>query len=191
MLLYRINFFKIYPMKTKVSLILAAVLLFAGCNLLKDAAEVTISTELTADIPVVVAGKKSVEVTAGLSALDFSKTQDLSLSSNADIEPYLDKIREIDLKSLVITVNGLGASQTINSVSLDVAGVGNIFTQTNITATNNSFTPVIAAGKLDQVAAKLLSDLKITLTVSGNASGPMTFTVSLNFEADIIAGALD
>ncbi len=81
-------------------------------------------------------------------------------------------------------------SQTINSVSLDVTGVGNIFTQTNITMSNNSFTPVIAAGKLDQVASKLTSDKKITLTVSGNVSGPMTFTIGCNFDATVIAAAL-
>jgi len=38
---------------------------------------------------------------------------------------------------------------------LNVAGVGDIFTQTNITATANSFTPTIASGILDQVAANL------------------------------------
>jgi hypothetical protein len=52
---------------------------------------------------------------------------------------------------------------------------------------NNSFTPVIAAGTLDMVAAKLTTDRKITLTVSGIASGAMSFTVSLNFDAIIIA----
>lgn len=178
-------------MKTKMSLFLATAVLFAGCDLIKDAAEVTISTELTADVPVVIAGKKSAEATSGLNAIDFSKSQELTLASNEDIEPYLDKIREINLKSLVITVSGLGEGQVINSVSLDVTGVGNIFTQTNISAANSSFTPSIAAGKLDQVAAKLLSDKKITLTISGNASGPMTFIVSNNFTADIVAGALD
>lgn len=117
----------------------------------------------------------------------FTKTQDLTLASNADIEPYIAKIKEVDLNSLVVTITGLSEGQTINSVSLDVTGVGNIFTQTNITMSNNSFTPVIAAGMLDMVAAKLTTDRKITLTVSGIASGAMSFTVSLNFDAIIIA----
>lgn len=178
-------------MKTKLILILALPVLFTGCDLLKKATEVTIETNLKSDIPVQVTspGKGSVQ-TDGLAAISFTKTQDLALSSNKDIEPYLSKIEDITLNGLVITVSGLTAGQTINSVSLDVAGVGNIFTQTNITMSNNSFTPVIATGKLDQVATKLTNELKITLTVSGNVSGPMTFTVGVNFDASILAAAL-
>jgi hypothetical protein len=176
-------------MKTKLVFFFLLALVFGGCDLIKDATEVTIDTDLKADIPVVVTspGKGSADLAA---AISFTKTQDLSLSSNADIEPYLSKIEDITLNGLVITVTGLTTGQTINSVSLDVAGVGNIFTQTNITMSNNSFTPVIATGKLDQVAAKLTSDKKITLTVSGSASGPMTFTVKTTFDASILAAAL-
>jgi hypothetical protein len=136
---------------------------------------------------VVTSGAKSV---VEINALAFTKTYDLKLSDNTDVAPYLSKIKEINLNSLVVTITGLTAGQTINSVSLDVAGVGNIFTQTNITMSNNSFTPVIASGTLASVAAKLTSDKKITLTVSGNVSGPMSFTVSLNFDTKIIAYVL-
>ena len=157
---------------------------------MEDAAEVTISTELKADIPVVIVAPATKSADQ-ISAIDFSKSQDLTLSANDDIEPYLDKIKEVNLNSLIVTVTGLGEGQTINSVALDVTGVGNIFTQTNITMTNNSFTPAISATTLNQVGAKLLSDRKITLTLTGNASGPMTFTVGLNFDADIVANALE
>lgn len=174
-------------MKTKIISFFVLIPLMAGCSLFDDATTVTISTELTADVPVVVTaiGKKSVAV-----GIDFSKSQDLTLASNADIEPYLSKIKEIDLNSLLVTVTGLGEGQTINSIALDVAGVGNVFTQTNISMTNNVFTPTISSGIFDQVAAKLKSDKKITLTLSGNVSGPMSFTASLNFDASIKANVL-
>lgn len=179
-------------MKTKMVYFFALIPLLAGCELLKDANTITISTELKADMPVVVAssGKKSLDQTGVVNAFVFTKTQDLTLASNADIEPYLSKIKEINLNSLVVTITGLSAGQTINSISLDVTGVGNIFTQTNVTLTNNSFTPTIAVATLDLVAGKLSSDKKITLTVSGNASGTMTFTAGLNFDTDLIANVL-
>ena len=174
-------------MKKLMTLLLASALMLAGCSLIKDAAEVTITTDLTTTIPVVVTGAKSV----GATSLAFSQSQDLKLADNADIEPYLEKIREINMKSLVVTVNGLVAGQAINSIALDVTGVGNICTQTNITSTGNVFTPVITTAVLEQVGAKLKSDKKITITVHGDASGPMTFAVSLVFDTDIVAGALD
>ena len=174
-------------------LLFAMIPVFAACELLEDAATVSISTELKADIPVAVvsSGTKSADQAGGVNAIDFSKSQDLILSANTDIEPYLDKIKEVNLNSLLVTITGLGEGQTINSVALDVADVGNIFTQTNITMTNNSFTPAITEGILDLVGSKLFADKKISLTLSGNASGPMTFNVGLNFDTEIVANVLE
>jgi hypothetical protein len=177
-------------MKTKFFYLLFLTVVLGGWEMLKDAATVPISTDLNANIPVVVAAVKSADESGSVNAVSFSKTQDLTLGSNADIEPYLEKIKSIDLNSLVVTITGLTAGQTINSISLDVTGVGNVFTQTNITATNNTFTPVISATILDNIASKLTSDKKITLTVSGNTSGAMTFTASLNFGVVVTASVL-
>jgi hypothetical protein len=173
-------------MKTRLFLSLTLIVALTGCELIKDKATIPISTDLKADIPLVIVapGTKSAN------AIVFNKSQTLSLADNTEIEPYLEKIKEIDLNSLVVTVTGLTGDQTINSVALEVTGVGNVFTQTNITMTNNSFTPPIAAGIFDQVAAKLTTDKQITLTLSGNASGPMSITVSLNFGIDVVAYVL-
>jgi hypothetical protein len=179
-------------MKSRAILFIVLISFLSGCNLIKKASEVKISTSLTTDLPVVVvaAPTKSLDLNAVVTDINFSKSLDLVLDSNPDIKPYLSKIRSISLKSLLITINGLSAGQTITTVSLAVDGVGTIFTRTGITMENNSFTPVIAAGVLDNVSAKLLSDKKITLTVSGAASGPMTFTVNCNFDTSVTASVL-
>jgi len=176
-------------MKTKLFYLLAIIIVFAGCDKLKDAATIPVTTNLKADVPILIAapGTKSVDMIGAVNALVFTKTQELTLAANEDIEPYISKIKEIDLNSLVVTVTGLTQGQTINSVSLDVTGVGNVFTQTNITMTNNTFTPVIASATLDAIATKLTNDKKITLTLSGNSSGPMTITISLNFGVTVTA----
>jgi hypothetical protein len=178
-------------MKTKMTLILATVLLFAGCDLFKDAAEVDFSTDLTANIPVVITGGKSANADAEVLAVPFSKSYELKLADNQDVSPYIDKIRKIDLKSLEGYVTGLVTGQTINTMSLDVTGVGTITTVTNITPVNNTFYPVVEPDDLDAVGALLKKDRKVTLVIHGNASGPMTFTVTCIFDATITAGALD
>jgi hypothetical protein len=179
-------------MKTRLVLSLTLIIALTGCELIKDKATVPISTQLKADVPLVIVtpGTKSGNEAGAENAIVFNKSQTLSLTDNTDIKPYLDKIKEIDLNSLVVTVTGLTAGQTINSVALDVTGVGNVFTQTNITSTNNSFTPTLATGVLGQVSTKLLNDKMITLTLSGNVSGPMNITVSLNFGVDVVAYVL-
>jgi len=122
--------------------------------------------------------------------LTFSETEVLSLADNSDLQEHLSKIDEINLSNLVITVSGLTAGQTINSLSLDAAGVGNVLTVTNITMSNNSFTPEVSATVLNQMGDKLLTDEVLTLTVSGEASGPMTFTVSCNMDARVVVATL-
>ena len=185
------NTLKLSPMKTKVTLFLAAVMLLTGCDLFKDAAEITISTNLTADIPVIVAPGKSADLISEANAVNFSGTATLSLADNPDIEDYLEKIREVDLKSVVITVNGLTSGQTINTVTVAVTGSGELGTQTNITSASNSFTPEVNATVYSKAEAALLANNEITVTATGSASGAMTFTVHLNFTTDVVAGALD
>jgi hypothetical protein len=134
------------------------------------------------DIPVIVTGEKSAP---------FSVSKDLKLGDNEDIEPYLEKLRKIDLKSIEVTVSGLNAVQTINTMSLDASGVGTLFTQTNITSSNSTFTPQVDGAKLTKAGENLKTDRKLTLTISGTVSGPMAYNVHLVFTTNVVAGALD
>jgi len=62
-------------MKTKMTCFFASLFLLAGCGLIKDAAEVTISAQLSALMQVTVSEAKSAEITAETNASDFSKSQ--------------------------------------------------------------------------------------------------------------------
>jgi hypothetical protein len=178
-------------MKTKLTLLFALLLLLPGCEWLKKAGEVTISTNLIVDIPIVVGGSKSANLITEVAA-PFNGNAVLSLDDNPDIENYLDKIREITLQSVVITVTGLTAGQAVTSVTVEVSGVGVLGTQTNISSTNNSFTPAVNANIYGAAEQKLLDDQSITVVAYGNATGePMSFIVTCNFTTDIVAGALD
>ena len=178
-------------MKTKLALLFALLLLLPGCDWLNKATEVTISTNLTCDIPIVIGGSKSAGLISEVAA-PFNGSAVLSLDDNPDIADYLDKIREITLQSVVITVNGLTAGQAVTTVTVEISGVGVLGTQTNISSTSNSFTPAVNANVYGAAEQKLLADQSITVTAYGNATGePMSFTVNCNFTTDVVAGALD
>ncbi|MRR20228.1 hypothetical protein EG827_08535 [bacterium] len=177
-------------MKTKMTLILAAIILFGGCGLIKDAATVTIDTDLTSSATVVVDAKKSADAfTAG--EYSFTKTEELRLDQNTDIKPYLEKIREIKLNSLEITITGLLPGQVISTISLDVDGAGNVCTQTNVSSANNTFTPTVTAATFKKVADVLTSTRKITYTIHGFVNMPGTFVITTTYGAKVTAGALD
>lgn len=170
-------------MKTKLLAFVVILMTFSGCNKIKEATSITVNTKLQTNIPVLVTGTKSAN---GVNVATFSTSSEISLSDNSDLKAYLSKINEITLSNIAINVSGLGAGQTINSISLDVNGVGTVFSQSNITMTNNSFTPAVSAAMLNQMSSKLKADNKLTFTVSGNTSGPMTFVVNCNMDAKVI-----
>jgi hypothetical protein len=174
-------------MKARLTLLLASLLMLGGCD---KVGEITISTDLSVEMFVQAIPPKSADLASGVNGYSFSKSEDLLLADNSDIEPYLDKIREIDLKSLTVTVY-VYEGVTINSISLDVQGVGTLCTKTNITSSNNSFTPDVDVSKMEAAATKLKADRKITITVSGDVSVPNSFTVEVVFDTDVTAGVLD
>ncbi len=178
-------------MKIKMTCFFAPLLLLAGCSLIKDAAEVTISAQLSSVMQIIVTGSKSAEITAVTNATEFSKSQVLYLKDNTDLEPYLEKIREIEIKSVLVDIYGLNEGQVVSTLSLDVEGVGTIATITNITSMNVAYTPVINQDNLTKAGNKLKNDKKITLVVHGVASGPMSFNINMVFPVDVVAGALD
>jgi len=175
-------------MKNRSLYFLILLVAISGCNKIKDATTLTINTQLKTNIPVVVSGvgMKSADLLASVNSIAFNKSQDLVLGDNVDLASYTARIKQMDLTSVVVTVTGLSTDQTINSVTLNVSGVGDVVTQTNITSTNNSFTPVVTTAMLNAISAKLTADRKITITVSGTASGVMTFSVGINIDSRVV-----
>lgn len=172
-------------MKKIYLIIIPMTILLTGCEWIGGLFSKDIGTDLTVTIPVdATAEKSALEATA----VSFSASETLSLEDNRDLEDYLDNIKNIDLKSLVVTVNGLGPAQVLNTISIEAEGVGVMATYSNITAEANSFTPDVDKKKLTAAADKLLTDKKLTFTVNGTISGPLAFFVRLTFDAVIKAG---
>jgi hypothetical protein len=171
-------------MKQRLPFLFAAFLLITGCEKIKDATSVKVDTNFDIDFPVTVAEVKTTEAGA------FNVSESITLADNPDLEAYLSKIDDITLSNLVITITGLTEGQTINSVSLDADEIGNVLTLTDITSTNNSFTPEVSASILNQMGDKLRDDGTLTLTVSGNTSGSMSFVISCNMDARVVVATL-
>lgn len=178
-------------MKINVIILLAILLTFGGCEWIKSLGEVDFDTDLIVNVPVTTAGKKSASADPAMQDVSFMGTATLSLEENEDISPYLKKLREIDLQTIEVTINGLVTGQTIINVELSVSGVGTICTQSNITSANSTFNPKINIDNLGKAAKKLKEDQSIMLTVSGTANVPIANIVSIIFGAKVTAGALD
>lgn len=184
-----------FKMKTiRPIIVLLLIVFLSGCDKLKELATFTITTRLETEIPIVV-NEFGVSLPGGLNAnnapVQFSVTEVLKIEENFDLVPYIKKIKDIDLEKVEVTVVGLTQGQSINSVSLDILGIGNIVTITNITMTNNKYTPDIPNELLDRVASKLLNEKQATVTVSGNTSSPISITLQVAMDAKVLAYILN
>lgn len=178
-------------MKIKAAIFLAILVAFGGCDWIRSLGEVDFDTDLTVNVPVASLGKKSAETGNAIQDVSFTGAALLSLDENEDISPYIEKLREIDLQDVTVTITGLAAGQTISSITLSVNGIGTIATHSNITSTTGPFLPQIDAAKLQDAGEKLVDDLSIMVTVSGTSTTPIANIVNIVFGAKVTAGALD
>ena len=178
--------------KTLFKFILATII-FTGCDKIKELMTFTIKTQFETEFPVVVTefGVKSSGAEGVDAPIQFTVTETIKIEDNFDLEPYINKIKTINLDTLVVTVTGLAPGEIINTVSLEVEGIGNIITLSNITSTNNKFTPDIPKSKFDSVASKLLNEKQVTATVTGNTSGPLSVTLGVSIDARVITYILE
>lgn len=178
-------------MKINSIILLAILLTFGGCEWIKSLSDVDFDTDLIANVLLTGDMKKAANADGQVTSYNFYGSAVLSLAENEDIEPYMKKLREIDLKSVEVTISGLQSGQTIHTITLAVTGVGTICTHSNITSANNTFTPEIDADKLQQAGKKLVDDEAITLTVTGTSSVLIENIATIVFGAKVTAGALD
>ncbi|MCE1199385.1 MAG: hypothetical protein LWW85_10490 [Marinilabiliales bacterium] len=164
-----------------------SVLLFS-CSAIKEAITVPVNTTLKVDMPFTVSVTKSASLDKAGTTYSFTSTKVLQVSDNTDMTAYINKIKAVDLRAVTVTMQGLTGTQQVLTLDISVSGVnGPVFSIANISSTsNNPFSPTITStvqSQLDLVAAKLVSDRQLTLTISGTTNdAPMSLTAQLAFD---------
>ncbi|MCU0460365.1 MAG: hypothetical protein MUE37_14920 [Bacteroidales bacterium] len=177
-------------MKIKAVILLAVLVTLGGCEWIKNLGNVDFDTDLILSVLISSDMKKGASAATEVADISFTGSAVLSLVDNEDIEPYIEKLKEIDLESVEVTIPGLTGEQTITTISLSVTGVGIICTHSNITSSTGTFTPAIDEDMLLKAGKKLLKDGSITLVVSGTSSGIIENLATIVFGAKVTAGAL-
>ncbi len=177
-------------MKIKAVILLAILVTLGGCEWIRNLGNVDFETDLVLNVLVSSDMKKGANTATEIADFSFTGSEVLSLEENEDIEPYIKKLKEIDLQDVKVTFSGLLSGQTITTIALSVSGVGIICTHSNITSTTGTFTPAIDEDMLLKAGKKLLKDGSITVVVSGTSSVIIENLVNIVFGAKVTAGAL-
>ncbi len=176
--------------KIKYLVLVLAICTIYSCDKIKELATVSINTKLETQFPVVVSPTGFNSDLTKSSGISFNEVSEIKIADNIDLEPYLNKIKTINLSNLEIVVNGLQTNQIIHSITLEINDFGVIATVANITQFNNSYKPAISSLLIDKVAETLLKEKKITVKVYGSVSSPLVVTVDIKMDAKVVAYVL-
>jgi hypothetical protein len=174
-------------MKTLLAFCISGMILLAGCGWISDLFNVDIPADLFVYIDVTTYGEKSASSTEA--SIEFNESGTLSLEGCPDLANYLDRIKEVSLDSLEITITGLQAGDVINAFTLEADDIGIICSKSNITNGTGIFVADVNVANFKAAAAQL-QDLKdLTLTIYGSVNTATAFDVVMRFVAMVRAGA--
>jgi hypothetical protein len=180
--------------------VLAAALAFSGCDLLDKADDVTFDAVIQVDWV--------ADENADGTNVVYTQSETLELASNAEIEKYQSKIKEIKItkityaiadynaaphNSAVIFSNGVASFFALgSSVPVGTAMYAASATGVNLQTTTSETDLIIDADALSEVAGVLKADKQIVMTTNGILSQtPVSFRVVSKFYVTITANALD
>ena len=179
-------------MKKLLLLLFIAPALLFSCDKIDEANTVDFDTTVSMEIPVSVAAPTAIVQKSAEADHPFSESKTYSLSSNADIKDYLNKLQSIDIEDFAIMFTGLGEGEVINKLDISVPDVGILVTFTNVSNADTSPTPsAIFYPIIQQAGNKLNATKSLTIMVSGTTNtAPMDFSVNMDFDLHVEAKAL-
>lgn len=186
-----------FALRTAAAVCFAFIMSSASCSLFENIPDVSFDAKL----PLIF----TVQENGTFTNKDYSNTQTLDATSNAEVAKYKDKIKDFKVNSVTYKItnytstppgtavtfsNGKMSFGAVGAVSSTVATLGSL----NLLAASTSGaeqTLTIDQAGLNSMASTLLADKKIDVKTSGVLSTtPVSFKVETTFNVTITAGAL-
>ena len=185
-----------FALRTAAAVCFAFIMSSASCSLFENIPDVAFDAKL----PLVF----TVQENGTSTNKDYSNTQTLDATSNAEVAKYKDKIKDFKVNSVTYKItnytstppgtavtfsNGKMSFGAVGAVSSTVATLGSL----NLLAASSGAeqTLTIDQAGLNSMASTLLADKKIDVKTSGVLSStPVSFKVETTFNVTITASAL-
>ncbi len=186
-----------FALRTAAAVCFAFIMSSASCSLFENIPDVAFDAKL----PLVF----TVQENGTFTNKDYSNTQTLDATSNAEVAKYKDKIKDFKVNSVTYKItnysstppgtavtfsNGKMSFGAVGAVSSTVATLGSL----NLLAASSGAeqTLTIDQAGLNSMASTLLADKKIDVKTSGVLSStPVSFKVETTFNVTITASALN
>ncbi|MBN1925199.1 MAG: hypothetical protein JW798_05125 [Prolixibacteraceae bacterium] len=176
--------------------VLAFAYTFTACDQLDDLTTVEVDAEVGIDIPVSSEGSTSaMEINLKSVNSNFSGSTTFSLADNQGLKDYLSSIKDMQITSGTIEVDGLtsGSGNEISTLNITITGGG---LDKTITFTNLTGPYTIPEAKITEY--KPLADAivaepntEFTATATGTANYDVDATIKVKLGSKVFAGLIN
>jgi hypothetical protein len=165
-----------------IAVVLTGFFLLTSCDETVEF-DTNLETTILADVEAPTA-KSSLK---GAVTYPFSALEDLDLTENSKVNDYIDRLNEVNVKSITCTFSGIPEGEIITVITISVEAAGLAVTLEDI-ANDNSVTLDISPELLNTVSELITDNHKITIGVSGFSTyAPMTLTTVVSASASVSA----
>jgi hypothetical protein len=174
--------------RISILLVFAPALFFIkGCDKITTDFDTNLNKTIRADVVAPQAKSGTMDVVT----YPFNVTDVLEIKDNSKINDYIDRLKEINVKSVTVTFTGIPAGQTITELGISMPSVGlaiNLFDIEN----NSQVTLDVNPEYLNAISKRLLDTHEITIEISGRSTyAPMTLSTLMSFAVTVKAKVLD
>jgi hypothetical protein len=169
---------------SSLTAIAVALLTFTSCD---EATTVDFDTKLTTTIEAEATEASELKSEANF---PFAASAILNIEDDSKVKDYLDRIKEMDIKSVTATFTGIPEGHEILSLNIYVDNYKLPVTLENI-INGQAITLDLSDAVLLNVSNTILDKKSVTLKIDGFASAEMKFSTLMQFDVTVKANVLD
>ena len=121
----------------------------------------------------------------------FSSADVLDIRDNSKINDYIDRLKEIDVKSITCTFTGIPEGESITELNISLGTTGLEVNLSDIT-NQTQITLDVSHQFLNDISTQLVDNHELIIAISGESTfAPMTLNTFMSFAVTVTARVLD
>ena len=171
-----------------LAMVLIALIILGSCDKITTDFDTSLRTTILADV------EQPSEVKSTLkdaTTYPFNASQKLDIKDNSKINDYIDRLKEINVKSISCTFTGIPSGETITELNISIQSVALNLTLENL-ENGVSVTLDVSNQLLNAISNELTDKHETTIRISGESTyAPMTLSTLMDFQVSVTARVLD
>lgn len=170
-----------------LAMVIMGVLILSGCESITTDFDTNLKTTILADIKVPSEKSSLKDVTT----YPFSATKVLDIKENSRINEYIDRLKEINVKSVTCTFSGIPEGEAITELNISVQSVALDVTLEDL-VNGVSVTLDISPNILNSLSLELTDNQQITIMISGESTfAPMVLNTLMDMPVTVTATVME